>query len=185
MKNIKLIICILLSFIIAPVQAAIILGNAKGSVTLVEVMSYSCAHCRAMAPIIESIEQKNPQLKIKLIPITSDENGLIATTSSYALAKQNLSLFKQYHHKLLTESLSTLQIENYLKSLPINHAQFEQDRHANWVLKEILLGINLLTVYQSGTPLFIVYPSNDPEYLQVFRGEVSIEQLQQAIKEAV
>jgi len=55
--------------------------------------------------------------------------------------------------------------------------------HSLWLRDDIMQGLNLLNVYQSGTPLLIIYATSDPEKLRIFRGEASLAQLKQAIME--
>ena len=183
MKKIKILILFIGAVLLFNSSAAIVIGNPTGSVTMVEVMSYSCEHCHNMWPIVDGIQKLNPKLKIKLYPIATDQASLEAVTAAYALAKQNTDLFIDLHHFLLTKDRTNSEIRSFLKNLPINQKMLSQDQHEKWVLKELLLGANLLSVYQSGTPLFLIYPTNNPEFIVVLRGEVSYEQLQNAIKE--
>ena len=53
--------------------------------------------------------------------------------------------------------------------------------HTLWVRDDIMQGLNLLNVYQSGTPLLIIYATDNPEKRRIFRGEASLAQLKQAI----
>ena len=54
-------------------------GNANGKITIVEFMDYSCGYCKAVAPSLERIAEKNSNVRIivRYLP-------LFGETSSYA-----------------------------------------------------------------------------------------------------
>ena len=181
MKNIRTLFCIGLFFITMTVNASIIMGNPKGNVTLVEVMSYQCIHCHNMQFVLETLQTETPALKMKIFPVANDQLSLLQATSSLALAKQNITWFEAYHRALLERAFTETQTYEYLKTLPIDHKLLEEDMHTLWVRDDIMQGLNLLNVYQSGTPLLIIYATDNPEKRRIFRGEASLAQLKQAI----
>ena len=71
MKNIRTLFCIGLFFITMTVNASIIMGNPKGNVTLVEVMSYQCIHCHNMQFVLETLQTETPALKMKIFPVAN------------------------------------------------------------------------------------------------------------------
>ena len=61
-------------------RAELYAGNPKGKFTLVEFFDFSCGYCRQMAPRIENIIKKNPDVKVVFKPVSflSPYSGLMA-----------------------------------------------------------------------------------------------------------
>ena len=45
-------------------DAAVVVGNPRGEITLVEIFDYQCPHCRDMWPIINLLIKRNPDLRV-------------------------------------------------------------------------------------------------------------------------
>lgn len=172
-----------LFLLMSQASAAIIAGNPKGKVTLLEVMDYQCIHCHRMHPIINWLIIHDHNLKVKYIPVAIiNHNSLVDAASSYAMANETHK-FIQYHNYLMSHPVNTIGVYNILKRLNLNTEKFKRDMHSKWVLRQIKSGLSLLNKYHSGTPLILVYPSNQPNHIAVFKGETNPGQLINAIKE--
>ncbi len=180
-------------FFISKANAAIIIGNPKGKVTLTEVVDYQCSHCAKMDPIIQSLIVKNHDLKVRLIPVAIINNtSLVEATSSYVIANKT-NYFIQYHEYLMTHPLNEEQVYQLLDYLKLNTPEFQHEIHNHWVLDQMKEGLSLLEQYSqsniphqtAGTPLILIYPSQDPSRKDVFYGETSAEKLSRAIARSV
>jgi protein-disulfide isomerase len=82
-----------------PVQRAFpgaVLGNPKGSVTLVEFTDFACGYCRKSVPDIAALTQSNPDLRIVVreLPIISPHS---ADAARMALAAAEQGKYPQFH----------------------------------------------------------------------------------------
>ncbi|MCW5590017.1 MAG: hypothetical protein KIT27_10220, partial [Legionellales bacterium] len=91
--------------------------------------------------------------------------------------------FVQYHNYLMSRPMSAKSVYSVIKKLNLNTVQFYKDMHSKWVLMQIESGLSLLRKYHSGTPLIMIYPSNQSNHVSIFRGETNLRQLVSAIKE--
>ena len=163
---------------------AIVVGNSQGSVTLTEVMDYQCDHCHRMQPVIHWLMAHNPSLKVRIIPVAIiNKASLIEASSSYVMAKTT-RYFLKYHTLLMSRAVTARDVAAILNQWPVNLKMFRSDMHQPWVLKEMESGLALLKQYHSGTPLIVIYPSNNTKRTTVFRGETDPQTLIHAIREA-
>lgn len=164
--------------------AAIVVGNFQGSVTLTEVFDYQCGHCHQMQPLMNWLMDHDKNLKIRLIPIAViNKDSLIEATSSYVMAK-NKSNFLKYHEFLMSKAVSAKGVGEALNDLRIDRKAFRIQMHQPWVLHEMQEGIALAKAYHSGTPLILIYRSDNPSNKSVFRGETDPRLIIRAIEEA-
>lgn len=85
-----------------PVQQAFpgaILGNPRGSVTLVEFTDFACGYCRKSVEDITALIQANPDLKIVVreMPIISPHS---AAAAKMALAAAEQGKYAQFHEAM-------------------------------------------------------------------------------------
>jgi protein-disulfide isomerase len=114
-----------------------VLGNPKGSITLVEFYDYQCGHCRDMAPTISEAIKNNKQLRVvfKPFPIFGDASEF-ATKAVLAAVKQNK--FADMHAELMkTTDFSQDNIMQLAKKLGLNLAQFKTDLTSKEASQEI------------------------------------------------
>lgn len=60
----KFFLCLCLILISYPLFAAVLGGNPKGDITLVEFFDYQCPHCRNMSTTMDELMQQNPNLRV-------------------------------------------------------------------------------------------------------------------------
>lgn len=79
----------------APFPGAV-LGNPKGTVTLVEFTDYACGYCRASVPEVEALIAANPDLRVVIreLPILSPAS---ADAARWSLAAAEQGKFEAFH----------------------------------------------------------------------------------------
>lgn len=73
-----------------------VLGNAKGTVTLIEFSDYACGYCRQSLADVQSLIAENPDLKVVMreYPVLSEGS---AEAARMALAAAQQGKFAQFH----------------------------------------------------------------------------------------
>ncbi len=182
--SIRLFLFIFMMCINPFAYGAIVIGNLQGTVTLTEVIDYQCEYCHRMQSLINWLMVHNKNLKIRLIPVAIiNKNSLLEATSSYVIAK-NTDDFLRYHKFIMSRTIDAKGITAILNRLHLGTKTFRAKRHQAWVFNEIKSGLALLKQYHSGTPLILIYSSNNPSKKVVFRGETDLRAIIQAIQEA-
>lgn len=168
-------------------------GNPKGGVTLVEFFDYQCGHCKKMAPVVASVIEKNPNLRViyKEFPIFGEQSLLI---SKAALAAGMQNKYAAMHNALLQapKQIDEKEILNVAKSLKLNIPQFKKDMQSKEVQKVIddtrKLGEQ---IHLMGTPAFIiastpngVYKENADKPIVFIPGATSEASLIEIVKNA-
>ena len=180
----RCLILLCLSLFSQVTLAAIVTGNPQGTVTLTEVMDYQCGHCHRMQPLLNWLMVHDKHLKIRLIPVAIiNKNSLVEATSSYVMAK-NTNDFLKYHEFLMSRAVGAKGVFIILNHLHLDTKTFQAKMHQPWVLNEMEAGLALLKKYHSGTPLILVYPTNNPSRKFVFKGETDPRVIIKAIQEA-
>lgn len=133
-------------------------GNPKGSVTLVEFFDYQCGHCKQMAPVLLSVMEKNPNLRViyKEFPIFGEQSLMI---SKAALAAGMQKQYAQMHDALLMskKSLNEDEIMKVAESLKLDMKKFKTDLQSKEVQKTIDETRKLgELIHLMGTPAFII-----------------------------
>ncbi len=82
--------------------AGAVLGNPRGTVTLVEFSDYACPYCRMSIPDLKAVIAANPDLKVVLreSPILGD--GSVAA-ARMALAAAEQGRFEQFHYAMFAK----------------------------------------------------------------------------------
>lgn len=110
-------------------------GPDNAPVTIVEYSDLQCPACRAYAPLVKSILEKNPET-VKLVyrhfPLEMHKHALAASYAAEAAGKQGK--FFEYHDILFDrqgEWETSKNVSNdflkYAKELKLNEAQFKKD----------------------------------------------------------
>lgn len=181
LKRYLILLCLLLTTQLA--FAAIVVGNTQGKVTLIEVLDYQCGHCHRMQPMINWLMMHDKDLKIRLIPVAIiNKDSLIEATSSYVVAK-NTSDFLKYHEFLMSKAVGEKGVADALNSLHVDTKLFNSQMHQQWVLDQMKSGLLLLQKYKSGTPLILIYRTDNPSKKYVFSGESDPRVVIQTIQE--
>lgn len=76
-----------------------VLGNPRGSVTLVEFTDYACGYCRNSVADVDALARANPDLKIVIreLPIISPHS---AAAAKMALAAAEQGKYAQFHQAM-------------------------------------------------------------------------------------
>lgn len=120
-----------------------VLGNPKGSITLVEFYDYQCGHCREMAPTISEAIKNDPQLRVvfKPFPIFGEASEL-ATKAVLAAAKQDK--FAVMHEALMKATdFSQGNLLQLAKQLGLNLNKFKTDLASQAVSQEVAATVAL------------------------------------------
>lgn len=78
-----------------------VLGNPRGSVTLVEFTDFACGYCRKSVEDIAALTQQNPDLRIVVreLPIISPHS---AAAAKMALAAAEQGKYRQFHDAMFS-----------------------------------------------------------------------------------
>lgn len=178
-------VLIVLTAISINANAAVVVGNSKGSVTMIEVYDYQCSHCMVMYPVVKKLERENRDLKIRLMPVAIlNKLSLIEATAAIVASKYDIKFMQFTDLAMNNPPNSQHQVDILLKNLGLNTKDFQMAMHKQWVYQQIIEGLNFLKVEKSGTPLFIIYPTKNQKLSVVLSGEQSHEVLQRAINQA-
>jgi len=151
---------------------ATVLGNPAGDVTLVEFIDYHCGYCRKLAPAIETLIQRDSQLRVlvKHLPILGPES---IAAAQLALSAGQGAVAQQVHKALLgAEAIDAASLQAVARQFglkPVDVMAVNRQLGEVRVLSE-RLGIQ-------GTPALIVGDV-------MFRGAVGTEELAAAIATA-
>jgi protein-disulfide isomerase len=151
---------------------ATVMGNPAGDVTLVEFIDYHCGYCKQLAPAIETLIQRDSQLRVlvKHLPILGPES---IAAAQLALSAGQGATAQQVHKALLgadaIDATSLQAIGRQFGLKPIDVVAVNRQLGEVRVLSE-RLGIQ-------GTPALIVGDV-------MFRGAVGTEELAAAIATA-
>ncbi len=164
-----------------------IMGNPKGSVTLVEFFDYQCVHCRHMAPIVEKLVTLDKDLRVVLKPFPIfGEQSVYATKVALAAAKQGK--YTEVHNALLTskKNLSQEEVLAIAKKAGVNMAQLKKDMNSKDIQNNIKDDYNLAkNLGINFTPAFIVMPTKAIDNVKsiYLPGAIDIKTLAQKIEQ--
>lgn len=136
----------------------LVLGNPKGTTTIVEFLDYNCGHCRKLSKTLKDMYSKNNDLKIviKDLPIFG-ESSQIAAKAAYSASKQGK--YKEFHYKILNTSKPVDQntVLEMAKSLNLDTKLFASDLDAkatqDYLSKNLELAKNMSIM---ATPAMII-----------------------------
>lgn len=137
--------------------AAPVMGNPKGSVTLVEFSDYNCGFCRKALPEVTAFLKQNPDVKLVVheIPIFGEGSRYAAMA---ALASQGQGKYPQFHRALMgmrgkAEKASVLRVA---RDLGLDTARLERDMNDPRITAQIEGNLALAdTIGLVGTPSFV------------------------------
>lgn len=154
-----------------------VLGNPKGSVTLVEFSDFACGYCRKSVADIDALLARNPDLKIVIreLPILSEHS---ADAARMALAAAEQGKYAQFHRAMFAAGRpgpDTIEAAAHQAGLDMQKARAAvkskrvQDELNRNIAYARQLGFN-------GTPSWI---AGD----QLIAGAVGVDELAKAIKD--
>ncbi len=166
-----------------------VVGNPKGTVTLVEFSDYQCGHCINMSPVIDTLIKKNPNLRVVLkeFPI---RGPVSETAAKAAIAAQKQGKYYDFRIALMNNKngqLSEDSIYTIAKSVGLDVNKLKTDMKSADVEQQIKSNYKLAQDLQlMFTPVFFIAKSNvnsksSPDAIVFIPGGVEIDQLNQAI----
>ncbi len=137
---------------------AVVFGNPKGDVTLVEFFDYRCPYCRQMEPLLRNLVRADPGLRIvqKQYPILGPQS-VVAARAALAAKKQGKDL--ELHDAFMSKRLSfdEASILGVAETIGIDVARLKIDMASPEVDAEITKSSNIArTLKLNGTPAFII-----------------------------
>ena len=164
-------------------EAAIVIGNPKGSITLTEVYDYQCAYCRASADNVEQLINQHDDLRVRLLPeaiINSQSVLQAAYAVSRALYHQD---FNEVHRDFMFDNFSEMtSIHDYIESKGMS-SSIMHEMQSKKVKTELLEGETLMkALHQHETPLFILQKSSGEKQSIVLVGQQSSQAINMAIE---
>lgn len=165
--------------------AAVIEGNPNGKVTMIEVFDYQCIYCHKAYPKILKLMDKNPDLKVRLMPVAILNSLSLYEAAAAIASAQYQSKFQAFTDMaMMSEPLNKNEIASSLNSLHLNSPAFIRQMHSQSVETQLMQGLQFLRLEHASTPLFIIYPTNNPKISAVLKGDQKLSTLQKAISEA-
>lgn len=106
----------------------LVLGNPKGSTTIVEFIDYNCGHCRKLSSTLKELTRENSDIKVivKDLPIFG-ESSMAAAKAAIAASKQ--AKFSNFHYAALTNTGKATKenMQQLAQAIGLNMKQFNID----------------------------------------------------------
>jgi protein-disulfide isomerase len=158
--------------------AGAVLGNPRGSVTLVEFTDFACGYCRKSVADIAALAQANPDLRIVVreLPIISPHS---AAAAKMALAAAEQGKYPQFHDAMFAAGqLDPATIEVAARTAGLDIARAHQVAASAPVAAEIQQNLAMAQKLGfGGTPSWV---AGD----QLIAGAVGVDKLAEAVKAA-
>lgn len=158
--------------------AGAVLGNPRGSVTLVEFTDFACGYCRKSVADIAALAQANPDLRIVVreLPIISPHS---AAAAKMALAAAEQGKYPQFHDAMFAAGqLDPATIEAAARTAGLDIARAHKVAASAPVAAEIQQNLAMAQKLGfGGTPSWV---AGD----QLIAGAVGVDKLAEAIKAA-
>ncbi len=163
-------------------------GPENSDITLVVFFDYQCGHCKMIAPVLETLQNNNPMLKIvyKELPILGESSVYAAKA---ALAAQTQGKYNFFGTQLMqSEDLSKPEILKIAASAGLNVDQLQRAIDSQKIDNEIKNNMALakdLTV--KGTPVVLLVheqPKNNAHPISkafFITGNAELETLQELV----
>ncbi len=144
------------------------LGNAKGNVTLVEFFDYQCVHCKKMAPVIDSLLEKDKNLRViyKEFPIFG-KTSEVASRAALAAAMQGK--YKPFHEALINQQkrLTDKEIFAEAKKVGLDMSKLKKDMQSKQVTETLAQNKALAEkMMLMGTPAFVIAKTPNGTYMK-------------------
>ena len=164
-------------------EAAIVIGNPKGSITLTEVYDYQCGYCRASEVSVEQLINQQDGLRVRLLPVAII-NSQSVVQAAYAMSRALYHHdFNEVHHDFMFENFSDMtSIHDYIECRGMS-ASIMREMQSKKVKAEILEGETLMkSLHQHETPLFILQSASGTKSPVVMVGQQNAQTLSMAIE---
>jgi protein-disulfide isomerase len=163
-------------------QAAIVMGNPEGSVVITEVYDYECPYCREEWPILESIVEAHPEIKLRLMPVAILNEISLKEATSAIVATNFPGKFQTLHQAFLSQTLTDAEVDERLKTEGMDTPEIQAAMHDPGLQPILSEGRALLQSHHAGTPLLVISSSNYPEDVIVLEGVQSLATLEKTLK---
>lgn len=165
-------------------QAAIIEGNTNGNIILVEIFDYQCNYCKASYPIILKLMDRNPDLKIKLMPVAILNSLSLYEAAASVAASHYPQKFQTLNNQFMLNTVSTkAEITNILNHENLNNLDFKNLMHSTETRSLLREDLGILQSVKVSTPLFIIYKKNNLSASVVLKGYQTFSVMQHAIEQ--
>jgi len=155
-----------------------VLGNPRGSVTLVEFTDFACGYCRKSVEDIAALAQQNPDLRIVVreLPIISPHS---AAAAKMALAAAAQGKYRQFHEAMFAAGqLDPASIEAAARASGLDLDRARKVAASAPVAAEIQQNLAMAQKLGfAGTPSWV---AGD----QLIAGAVGVDKLAEAVKAA-
>lgn len=160
-----------------------VVGNANGTVTLVEFFDYQCGHCKAMSPIMDSLVKQDSTIKLvyKELPIFG---GASRYASMAALASMKQGKYSVFHNALLQAEgpLSEESIMKIAGRVGLDVKKLKADMNAKEIDQQLRDNFRLAqSIKLVGTPTFIA-GNKDLTKFEFIPGAATLPDLQKKLK---
>ena len=159
-------------------QTSPVVGNAQGTVTIVEFFDYRCVHCRHVAPTIDQIVSSNSSVRVvyKNFPVLGEPSVLAARA---AVAAQQQGGWLKLHRAMLAFQ-GEFTVDSILalgKSVGLDSARLKTDMMSPATDRALQANMTLATALGlDATPSFVIGD-------RVIRGALSAESFQALVDE--
>lgn len=167
------------------VFAGVAVGDPQGQVTLVEFFDYQCPNCKQMAPIVDQLIQKNPNLKV-----VYNDFPFIDSTSTFAaragLAAVVQNKYKDYHDAVMQASipLTDDKVMNIAQKIGLNKNQLLNAMGSPAVTAQLKQELETAGAFNvQATPTFVIFATNGKAKPTLITGKTTYDKLQQAINQ--
>jgi protein-disulfide isomerase len=137
-----------------------VIGNPKGSITIIEFFDYQCPHCKDMGPILDNIIKNNKDVRVvfKELPIfgATSKNASAATL---AANMQGADKYLKLHKALLAapNPLNENKVSAAAQTSGVDMAKLEKDMKGDAVKKQIDANFRMAEALELvGTPSFVI-----------------------------
>ncbi|EKD70049.1 MAG: outer membrane protein [uncultured bacterium] len=135
-----------------------VVGNADGTVTVVEFFDYQCPHCIDMAPVIDAIMKSNSNVRFvfKEFPIRGEMSDFAARA---ALAANMQGKYYEFHHAVLTakQPLTQDTVMQAAKDAGLDIDKLKKDMDSDAVKNQLKSNVKLAQDLKLfGTPAFFI-----------------------------
>lgn len=155
-----------------------VLGNPRGTVTLVEFTDFACTYCRRSLPDVAALVAANPDLRIVVreLPVISPHS---ADAARMALAAAQQGKYAAFHDAMFAAGQVDPQtIDAVARSVGVDIERARRVAASQPVSEEIERNLDVAgRLGFSGTPSWVVGD-------QLISGAVGLERLSQAVQDA-
>lgn len=167
--------------------AAVIFGNPKGEITLVEYFDYDCPVCRGYAAVIDALAKRNANLRVvqRVIPIVSPRSQVVDRS---VLASFMLGRFSEMQVRIIhsgyTETIPPAAVDTIARSIHLDVPHLVSEMQSRAVTEQLKQNLILYEkTHQRIVPVLIFYRAGHPLDRIQINGAAPYEKLQAVIEQ--